>query len=553
MNPFSYAVAPALLLPLLCIAQVTPGSGSNLREFESPSIAQPPSRLEMPILDTPAMVQKLAGKVSRFRLSGLTAVSAKEVEAVTAPWTGKTLNAAELSLVLNAVRGYLRQRGLFAADAYFPDQTVVDGVIEIAVLEGRVGAITLDMDHDARVRRPTAEAYLSRIKPGSLIARGDFDSPLLLLNDLPGVRASPSLTRGSAPGTADLQVRVDDEPVAAGYVQLDNHEIREVGEYRLTGHLRLRNPLGIGDLATAQYTHTHTSERKLGAVSYSLPVGTLGTRIGARIANQEYRLGGDFDALHANGRYLSGQLRIAHPFLRTNDSNVLGEFQWAETRYHDRIDSISETNDFRYRMASLNVYADKADNLMRGGNTSVYLQYRKGHVYLDTPGASANDAATLGLSGGFQRARLRLAREQALSEHTGVSLSFLAQMASKNLDGGLKLQLGGNEGVRAYGLAELFVDQGHLARIDYYYVLALNGGWHAKAGLFADSARGRINKNPQAGATDNTQSQTGYGTSFAVRWRDKTHLDLTFAWPTSPSVTDTHRHLRIWASLRQNF
>ena len=379
MNLIPATLAAALLLPLLCQAQVTPGTGGSLRSFETPPATQPPSRLEIPIPDSTAITQKLAGTIARFRISGLSAVPEQDVVAVLAPWTGKALTAAELTAVLNAVRSCLRQRGLYAADAFFTEQNVVDGIVEIAVLEGRIGAIHLDMAADSRLRRATAEKYLSRLQPNTLIERGSFDTTLLLLNDLPGVQTTPALTPANTRGRADLQVRVDDEPLVSGYAQLDNHELRELGEYRLTGALRLRNPLGIGDLVTAQFTQTHTSDRMLGALTYSVPVGNWGTRVGTRIATHQYRLGGDFEVLGANGRYASAQLKITHPFVRTNDGNVVGEFQWDETRYHDSIDAVSAINDFRYRLGTLALHADKADNFLRGGSTVFYAQYRTGH------------------------------------------------------------------------------------------------------------------------------------------------------------------------------
>lgn len=544
--------ALALMPPLTVQAQITPGTGAGTRTFEAPPITRAPSRLDIAIPDASVMLQKLAGRVTRFRVSGATVVSGAELAAVLLPWTGRDLSAADLSAALNAVRTCLRQRGLYTADAFFPEQTTADGEVQIAVLEGRLGTLTLDMNPDARLRRTTAEKHLARLQPDSLIQRGGFDTSLLLLNDLPGVQVTPSLTPADTQGRADLRVRIDDETVASGYVQLDNHELRELGEYRYTGALRLRNPLGIGDLATAQFTQTHTSGRMLGAVSYSLPLGGWGTRVGARIATHQYRLGGDFEALLAKGRYTSAQVKLSHPFVRTNDGNITAEIQFDETRYHDSIDSVSAVNDFRYRLGSLTLHADKSDNFLRGGSTVFYAQFRTGHVFLDTPGASAADATGLNIGGRFERSRLRLAREQSLTDRLSASLSVLAQHASNNLDGGLKLQLGGPEGVRAYGLAERFTDEGYLARLDVQYALPAIGDVRSRAGVFADTARGRVNKNPLPGA-DNTQGLTGYGLSLAATWRDKLSAELIVAWPTSAPVTDTSRHTRAWATARYLF
>ena len=295
------ALLLSLSLSLIAQAQIAPGTGAGTRTFEAPPATRAPSRLDIAIPDASAMLQKLAGWVTRFRVSGSTVVSETELTDVLKPWTGRELSATDLSVALNAFRACLRQHGLYAANAFFPEQTVIDDVVQVIVLEGRLGSLNLDMKPDARLRHSTVEKHLARLQPDSLIRRGTLDTTLLLLNDLPGVQVTPSLTPAAAQGRADLRVRIDDEPMASGYLQIDNHELRELGEYRTTGALRLRNPLGIGDLATARFTQTHTNGRMLGALSYSLPLGGRGTRVGARIATHQYRLGGDFEALLANG------------------------------------------------------------------------------------------------------------------------------------------------------------------------------------------------------------------------------------------------------------
>lgn len=547
------AVAVILMLPAFCNAQLLPGAGGGARSLEPLPSTQPPAKLDIPIPETPAMAQKLAGRVTQFRISGLITVPEPEIAALLAPWIGRELDAAELSTVLNAVRTHLRQRGLFVAEAYFPDQQVAAGVVEIAVLEGKVGAVIIDSDANARLQRSLIEGFLSPLRPGASIERGIFDTALLLLNDLPGVRVSPSLTPGAARGTADVQVRVDDEPAVTGYLRLDNHEIHELGRYQAVGYLRLRNPLGIGDLATAHLYQSVTGDRSRGALTYSAPINTMGTRLGARLSAQDYKLKGDFEALHANGRYVRGGLMLTHPFLRTNDSNVAGMLLLDEVHYKDRMDAVASVSDSRHRYASLQLHADKADNFLRSGNTGFYAEYRTGHVYLDTPAVAAADATGLGVAGRFERGRIRVAREQALTERSSVTASLLSQWSSKNLDFGHALQLGGPEGVRAYGLADAFVDEGHLARIEYHYAMPLGEGWRSRMSLFVDSARGSINKNSLPGAIDNSHRLTGYGVALAVGWREKIVSELTFAWPATAPATDSNRHPRLWAAVSYFF
>jgi len=78
--------------------------------------------------------------VTRFRFSGLTVVDRAELERVVAPWTGRQVSGAELSQAANAVTEHLRRRGLFVAHAYFPEQNVTDGVVEMAIARVASGA-----------------------------------------------------------------------------------------------------------------------------------------------------------------------------------------------------------------------------------------------------------------------------------------------------------------------------------------------------------------------------------------------------------------------------
>ena len=128
-------------IPSMCLAQLTPGAGGSLRPTEPVPQGRAQPRLDIPVLESSAVAQTVAGKIGRFKFSGITVVPVSELEAVVAPWLGKELSAADLTNVLNAVTSHMRERGLYAAQAYLPKQDAANGEVEIAVLEGRVGKV----------------------------------------------------------------------------------------------------------------------------------------------------------------------------------------------------------------------------------------------------------------------------------------------------------------------------------------------------------------------------------------------------------------------------
>ncbi len=342
-------------------AQGVPG---GVRLPEAPGESAPSSAIRIPAPPPRSEIRPLTAQLSSVRFVGLDAAPAEPLQAIAARWIGKTLSAVEVQSLLNALTTHLRERGLFVAEAYLSRQDMPDGQLEIAVIEGRVGAVHLDLPPGARVSRDFAQDILRPLAPGALVRRGSFDTALLLLNDLPGVRAMPELRAGATPGTADVYVRVEDERIVAGSLRLDNHGIREAGSYQLTGNLRLRNPFGIGDLATVEATSSHTRDLLRGSVSYSLPVNALGTRVGARFTQQEYRVKGDLAALQANGRHASARLMAGHPFLRTNDTNITGFLSVEVLTFRDNIDAAGLTNDIRHHLLTARITGDRS---MDGG------------------------------------------------------------------------------------------------------------------------------------------------------------------------------------------
>ena len=98
---------------------------------------------------------------------------------------GKDVGFADLEQAAARISRYYREHGYMVARAYIPAQTVTtDGVVEIAVIEGRFGKV--ELDNKSRVRDSVARGYLDAF-PGTLVTQPALERKMLLLNDLPGV------------------------------------------------------------------------------------------------------------------------------------------------------------------------------------------------------------------------------------------------------------------------------------------------------------------------------------------------------------------------------
>ena len=79
--------------------------------------------------------------VKAYKITGTSVIDGAELEFLVAPHVGRDMELAELEKVAELVTAEFKDRGYSLARAYIPPQEIKDGIVEIAVLEGRVGEI----------------------------------------------------------------------------------------------------------------------------------------------------------------------------------------------------------------------------------------------------------------------------------------------------------------------------------------------------------------------------------------------------------------------------
>jgi hemolysin activation/secretion protein len=514
-------------------------------------------QLELRAAPRPALRVDAPVTVRAFRVTGATVVPAGELETALESWTGRPLAAEDLAKAAAAVAARLRNAGLLLAEAYVPEQAIQDGVVEIAVFEGRIGAVRLDVAPDARLRRAVAERFLAAMRGGELIRGDNVEHSLLLLNDLPGVRVDAKVVPGSAAGSADFLVGVaDDGGAVSGSLTLDNGGLDSTGPYRADLVARWRSPLGLGDQLAARLLGSDTGGQQLASLVYGVPVNGLGTRVGVRYAEQRYRLGREFAELEAHGDSRATSLLAGHPIVRRSDRNVNVVGSYTDLQFSDRRDAVGLVSDTVHRVMGLGAAADLRDGLLGGGLTALQVQYLRGKVTLETPAAAELDAGPGGLNvaGDFSTWRLRLQRAQALTKRTSVHATVVVQTASKNLDAGPELALGGPEAVRAYPAGELYADEGTFGRLELRQGFVFYRDWQTTFSAFGDWAHARINKNPLPGDPANVRSLAGYGLGLHQALGADLAVQLWVAWRDGPPATsEADRSPRGWFSIVWNF
>jgi len=520
----------AFISPTVGNAQLAQNAGSLLQEFRErertqPIEAQPPPVVAPVVRPTIRLPEGATIKVAGFRISGNVSISATQLQPLLAPWQDKTLDITGLNEATSTVTRHYQSRGYLLSYAYLPEQKIDNNIVEIAVLEGRVGGVQVVAATDVRLNDTLVQAYVG---VDSAVAaqptqQKDIERKLLLLNDLPGVVVRGTFAPGSQPGHSDLVVSVvEDEPLGGSFYA-NNHGSASTGEYRSGAEFHLRDVFGWGDSTRANFSWSSGLALATGGVSTRLPVGDSGLKLSAGISHLIYELGGVFSSLGARGEADSLEVGASYPLIRTLERNLNLEANADFKQLRDLLPIVGIDTPKSSRALNLGVNFDQTDSLFGGGISRGSLLLQGGTLKL-----SSTTTDALNTNGAFGKLKFDFSREQVIHPGGRLFARLLGQRASKNLDSSEKFGLGGPNAVRAYGPGEASADDGQLLTLAYRYSLAPTGST-LTGRVFHDNASGNFNHQPLAGTQNNRVSLNGSG--IGLNWnRGDYDLGLTAAW-----------------------
>jgi hemolysin activation/secretion protein len=533
----------SLALSAATVSAATPDAGQILQEPRAP-LAVPSGSTPALTIDKPGAGTVPEGgarvRLSAIRFSGNTAFSNAALQSLLTDAVGKELTFAELTRLTDRVTRHYREAGYLVARAYLPAQAVKDGVLDIAVLEGNLGQVTVT---NTAGLKDSALAPLQALPLNAPVQAQSLDRTLLTLSDLPGTRVQSTLRPGTTVGASDLLVEVNKTRDFQGIADIDNFGSNYTGQYRVGTSLYWNNPLDRGDQMSLRLQVSNTSMH-YARLGYQLPLGRDGTRVGVAVSHLDYRLGKDFAALDADGKADTFSLYVRHPLLRSLESNWYAQLQMDAKNLRDTVGSTATTSVHQLRNVVLGLNGDWQDALGGGaGNNSLALNLTTGQLRLDND-SLAQDAASTRSAGHFNKLNYQLQRVQALRPNWSLALNLSGQLADRNLASAEKFSLGGNNGVRAYAQGEALGDAGWLASAALRWQPA--PGWQLQA--FYDAGGVQLNHRAwdRTGSTGNRVHLAGAG--LGVGWAtDKLSFSLTSAWATEGRASDGRRGARLWA------
>ena len=512
-------VVALLALSLGAFAQQPPTGGGQFQQIPPRPIPQRPApeiRIEKGSVPAIQISDQVRIPVQSLRVTGQTVYSEAELVALTDFKPGSELNLTELRAMAARITDHYQRNGYVVAQAYLPAQGIKDGVVTIAVLEGKYGKITLR--NQSSLSDGTANGILRGLNSGDTISIAPLERRLLLLSDLPGVVVKSTLVPGAAVGESDLIVEVTPGRRVTGSVDADNAGNRYTGENRLGGTINLLNPTGHGDVFSLRVLGA--SGLAYGRASYETQVGQ--GRVGVAYTALAYRLQREF-AGQGHGTAEVASIYGTYPLIRSRNTNLYALVEFDYKTFEDKLDAALPPNNVTNKRAGVFVaglFGDHRDRFGGGGYTTYSLFGSFGDLDIRTQFLRDIDAITARTNGSYGKLAFQVTRLQTLGGPFSLYAALRGQVASKNLDISEKMELGGMYAVRAYPEGEAYGDEGYVATLEARMLLPQF--YESQTGRmnligFVDTGTVTINKNPwAAGQNNRTLSAAGVG----LTWED---------------------------------
>ena len=489
-------------------------------------------------------------QVTGFEFSGNTVISNSTLQTELFSYVGRNADFAALTEAAARITRLYRARGYLVARAVLPPQAPADGRVRITISEGLLGEVKVERARGLRLTQEAIDNFLRGLDRGAPIREDQLERSLLLLAEVDGARVRAALTPGSAPGTADLVVRVTEGPVADARAELDNYGSRVTGPWRTTARLGLHDYFGHGENFELRATSTFEGLNAT-SLAASAPFMGSGVRLGAYLTRVEYRIGRDLAQLAANGNATIGGAYLSYALLKGRNASISARAGLESRRFMDRIEQTGMVTSKKSEYASLGLSGEWNDVLLGGARNTWSLRAGHGVLRRYSETDAAFDAITANTAGKFSKSEFSYAREQRLVAGFSLYGAVSGQRASRNLDSTEKFYLGGPFGVRAYPQGEAAGDEGTLGTLELRRAFAGPGGSRLQGMLFVDSGQARLNKNPWDPAqTANYRNLRGSGVGLTWTMNRAASLSVGLAWRHGGAPTvEMDRAPRMWMQL----
>jgi hemolysin activation/secretion protein len=494
--------------------------------------------------------------INKIEVAGATLIPQEEINQIIKGYENQELAVSTMQQLADRITDAYRKKGFVTSRAYLPPQKIANKVLEIRVIEGITGDITVKGN-----RYFKSELIKNKItlKKGEAFNYENLRRGLSRLNQLPDRNAKAVLVPGKEPGTTDVILEVKDRlPIHIGF-DWDNYGSRYIDGQRFRLTLTDNNLLGFDDVFTFQAQTAQASAYDLFALRYLFPL-TQDLKVGFFAAKSRIELQKEYKGTDTRGKYKYFSLYFTQSILDKENISLSADFGFD---YKDLFNFANglETSRDRLRNLRLGFDFNATDNY---GRTLFTEEFTYGLARI-MGGLDPKDpsSSVTGAGGKFLKNTLNLVRLQKMPFDSLLLWKNQAQLSPYILTAAEQFQLGGIANVRGYAPAEAVGDTGSSMTWEWsfpVYLMPKKAKVPFSQSTFYDAFRvvgfydwgWSYLHRPSAGVKKNTTLRAA---GAGVRFNLKEDLSLRYdiAWPLDGRTPSDGKNVHQWMEFSKTF
>jgi hemolysin activation/secretion protein len=253
--------------------------------------------------------------VRKIVVKGNTVFTPQELDEVIAPYENRVLSSEDLESLRRALTLYYIDRGYINSGAVLPDQAVVDGVITLQVMEGRLSSIEIEGN------RWFKDSYIKdrvELGAGPPLNLDPLQQRLQLLQQDPRITSlHADLRPGIKLGESVLNVKVEEKTPVYVWFAFNNYQSPSVGAEQGLLTLSHQNLTGHGDVLGLTYGRSKGMDPLLD-IWYTVPLTAQDTTLLLRYRQNNFNVIDEiFEPLNTESRCSIYEITLRHPLYRT--------------------------------------------------------------------------------------------------------------------------------------------------------------------------------------------------------------------------------------------
>lgn len=264
----------------------------------------------------------------------------EEIDAVTQEYIGRQVTVKDLQEMAEKITALYRDKGYMTCGAVLPPQRIHEGRVEIRLIEGKTGEITITGN-----RHTKAGYIIGRLglKSGEIANIDELNRDLRWFHGTNDVQLRVVMKPGTQENTTDYEIMAFEPKNQTVTLYVDNDGYETSGRLREGLFYNMRSLTGHRDALRGSFIRSQGT--KAWALGYSFPVSKRGMRLDLNYSSNKTEVTkGELKALGVEGKSTSYSLTWRVPFHITehsrNEAGLQYVHQTAKTELGHGLDQV---------------------------------------------------------------------------------------------------------------------------------------------------------------------------------------------------------------------